>query len=251
MQDGQKIQAAQEVPEVRGMSEGERERLRARVEDIRERMRKAGDHGQVTLLAAVKYATPEQINALHRDCGINDIGENRVQQLLEHYEHLEDREHLRIHFIGSLQTNKVKYIVDKVCMIHSLDSLRLAEEIERRCAAIGRVMDVLVEVNSGMEESKGGVAPDAVEKFCLSLRDFEHLRLRGFMTMAPKCEKREDYLKFFLQTYRGCLDIWQKKLDNIDGESLPPVFSMGMSDSFEPAIAAGATAVRVGRALFA
>lgn len=232
------------------MQENEKERLCERVEEIRGRMRQAGDHGQVTLLAAVKYANIEQINALHRYCGINDIGENRVQQLLEHYDRLEDREHLRIHFIGSLQTNKVKSIVDKVCMIHSLDSYRLAEEIERRCGAIGRVMDVLVEVNSGEEESKGGIAPDAVENFCLGLRDFPHLRLRGFMTMAPKCEKREDYLKFFSQTYRGCLDIWQKKLDNIGGESLPPVFSMGMSDSFEPAIAAGATTVRIGRALF-
>ena len=84
--------------------------LQARVEDIRERMQAAGDHGQVTLMAAVKYATAEQINELHRNCGIDDIGENRVQQLLEHYDQLEDRENLRIHFIGSLQKNKVKYI---------------------------------------------------------------------------------------------------------------------------------------------
>jgi uncharacterized pyridoxal phosphate-containing UPF0001 family protein len=129
--------------------------LQARVEDIRERMRAAGDHGQVTLMAAVKYATAEQINELHATCGIDDIGENRVQQLLEHYEKLADRDNLRIHFIGSLQKNKVKYIVDKVCMIHSLDSLSLAEEIEKRCAAIDKVMDVLVEINSGREASKG------------------------------------------------------------------------------------------------
>ena len=146
--------------------------LQGRVEAIRERMRAAGDHGQVTLLAAVKYATAEQINALHRDCDIHDIGENRVQQLLEHYEQLEDRENLRIHFIGSLQKNKVKYIVDKVSMIHSLDSLPLAEEIEKRCSAIGRVMDVLIEINSGAELSKGGLLPHEVEDFCQNLGRF-------------------------------------------------------------------------------
>ena len=229
--------------------------LQKRVEDIRARMRAAGDRGQVTLLAAVKYATAEQINELHRECGVCDVGENRVQQLLEHYEGLKDKQNLNIHFIGSLQKNKVKYIVDKVCMIHSLDSLPLAEEIEKRCAAIGRVMDVLVEINSGREESKGGILPDEVESFCRKLSDFPHLRLRGFMTMAPKCENSAEYRKYFGETYRQCLDIWQKKLDNIgsidDSAQKPaPVISMGMSGSFEAAIAEGATIVRIGGALF-
>lgn len=229
--------------------------LQTRIEDIRARMRAAGDEGQVTLLAAVKYADVDQINLLHAACGVNDIGENRVQQLLAHYEGLEDKEHLRIHFIGSLQKNKVKYIVDKVCMIHSLDSLPLAEEIEKRCAAIGRVMDVLVEINSGREESKGGLAPDEVEDFCQKLSAFPHLRLRGFMTMAPKCENSDEYRKYFRETYRQCLDIWQKKLDNIGSmenrvTKEPPVISMGMSGSFEAAIAEGATIVRIGGALF-
>ena len=229
--------------------------LQARVADIRARMKAAGDTGQVTLLAAVKYATAEQINELHRDLGILDIGENRVQQLLEHYDKLENKHELRIHFIGSLQKNKVKYIVDKVCMIHSLDSLSLAEEIEKRCAAIDRVMDVLVEVNSGCELSKGGLMPDQVEDFCRALAEFPHIRLRGFMTMAPKCENLAQYRKYFGETYRQCLDIWQKKLDNIYKTPImpaqaSPVFSMGMSDSFEAAIAEGATIVRIGGALF-
>ena len=230
-------------------------RLQAKVADIRARMRAAGDEGQVTLLAAVKYATADEINELHATCGIDDIGENRVQQLLEHYEKLEDKQNLRIHFIGSLQKNKVKYIVDKVCMIHSLDSLSLAEEIEKRCRAIGRVMDVLVEINSGAEASKGGLLPHQVEDFCQKLGQFPHLRLRGFMTMAPKCENSDEYRKYFKETYRQCLDIWQKKLDNIySAESMPcndhPVLSMGMSGSFEAAIAEGATIVRIGGALF-
>ena len=229
--------------------------LQRRVEDIRARMRAAGDAGQVTLLAAVKYATADQINELHRECGISDIGENRVQQLLEHYEALEDKQHLNIHFIGSLQKNKVKYIVDKVCMIHSLDSLSLTEEIEKRCAAIGRTMDVLIEVNSGREENKGGLFPEDVEEFCRGLANFPHIRLCGFMTMAPKCENSAQYRKYFEETYRQCLDIWQKKLDNIGSmncmaQTTAPVMSMGMSDSFEAAIAEGATIVRVGGALF-
>ena len=221
--------------------------LLSRLEEIRARMRAAGDTGQVTLLAAVKYATAEEIDTLVREGGVCDIGENRVQQLLEHYEAMHCKDTARIHFIGSLQTNKVKYIADKVCMIHSLDSLRLAAEIEKQCGRIGKVMDVLVEINSGREENKGGLMPEEVADFCLALRDFPHVRLRGFMTMAPKCEKNEDYRKFFAETYQNALDIWQKKLDNIGGT---PILSMGMSGSFEAAIMEGATLVRVGGALF-
>ena len=229
------------------MTEQQTEQLCARVQDIRARMRAAGDTGHVTLMAAVKYATAEQIDALVEHCGVYDVGENRVQQLLEHYEAMHSRSTARIHFIGSLQTNKVKYIADKVCMIHSLDSYRLAQEIEKQCAKIGKVMDVLVEINSGREENKGGVMPEDAADFCLSLREFSHIRLRGFMTMAPKCEKIEEYRKFFAETYQNALDIWQKKLDNIGGT---PVLSMGMSDSFEAAVMEGATIVRVGGALF-
>ncbi len=229
------------------MTTENRHALLSRVETIRERMRAAGDTGQVTLLAAVKYATAEQIDALVQTCGVRDIGENRVQQLLEHYEQMQSKQQARIHFIGSLQTNKVKYIVDKVCMIHSLDSIRLAAEIEKQSARVGKAMDVLVEINSGREVNKGGLMPEEVADFCLALRDFSHVRLRGFMTMAPKCEKNEEYRKFFAETYQNALDIWQKKLDNIGGT---PVMSMGMSDSFEAAIMEGATLVRVGGALF-
>lgn len=215
--------------------------------DIRGRMRAAEERSgnrDVLLLAAVKYTDPAHVNYLH-GLGVNDIGENRVQQLLEHWEAL-DREDLRVHFIGTLQTNKVKYIIDKVCMIHSLDSQALAKEIEKQAAKHGIVMDVLAEINSGSEENKSGLAPSEVEEFCLSLSQYPHLRLRGFMTMAPKCENSEEYRKYFRETSRNCLDIWQKKLHNIGR----PVLSMGMSESFETAIEEGATIVRVGRALF-
>ena len=199
----------------------------------------------VTLLAAVKYTDTEHINYLH-SLGVCDIGENRVQQLLEHWEQL-DRTDLRVHFIGTLQKNKVKYIIDKVAMIHSLDSLSLAAEIEKQAAKHGIVMDVLVEINSGMEENKSGIAPEDVADFCEALGQFLHIKLRGFMTMAPKCEKKEEYRKYFHKTSQLCLDIWQKRLHNIGR----PILSMGMSDSFEVAIEEGADIVRVGRALFA
>lgn len=227
--------------------------MNANLDAIRGRIRaaeeaRAGDFSgePVTLLAAVKYTDAEHVNYLHRVLGVNDIGENRVQQLLEHWEQL-DREGLRIHFIGTLQSNKVKYIIDKVCMIHSLDSLSLASEIERQASRRGIVMDVLAEINCGREENKSGLLPEEVSDFCAALSAFPHLKLRGFMTMAPKCEKKEDYRKYFRETSQLCIDIWQKKLHNIDR----PVLSMGMSESFEEAIAEGATVVRVGRALFA
>ena len=217
--------------------------------DINGRIREAEarvGREDVRLVAAVKYTDAEHINYLHRVLGVNDVGENRVQQLLEHWETV-DRQGLNFHFIGTLQTNKVKYIADKVCMIHSLDSLRLAAEIEKQMAKLGRRMDVLVEINSGAEENKSGIAPVEAADFCAALRGFPHLNLRGFMTMAPKCEKNEEYRKFFQETFHLGLDIWQKKLHNIGR----PLFSMGMSGNFEIAIEEGADMVRVGRALFA
>ena len=200
---------------------------------------------QVTMLAAVKYADIGEINYLCDSLGVRDIGENRVQQLLEHYEGLNDKS-VNIHFIGTLQTNKVKYIVDKVCMIHSVDSLKLALEIDKQAAKKGVVMDVLVEINSGAEQSKSGALPIEVEQLCLDISKLGSLRLRGFMTMAPRCDDKREYLKFFGQTYAQALDIWTKKLHNID----EPVISMGMSESFEEAIACGADTVRIGRSLF-
>ena len=220
-----------------------RTRIREAKEESRERF---PDRDGVTLLAAVKYADTEQLRYLTETLGIRDVGENRVQQMLEHWEVLPDRENLRFHFIGTLQKNKVKYIIDKVAMIHSLDSLSLAREIEKQAAKRDRTVDVLCEINCGREESKSGLMPEEAEGFCLSLGDFPHLRLRGFMTMAPKCEKNEEYRKYFQETSQLCLDIWRKKLHNIGR----PVLSMGMSGSFEAAISEGADVVRIGRSLF-
>ena len=219
--------------------------LRARVENIRARMRAAGDTGGVTLMAAVKYASPEQIDALIEHCGVCDIGENRVQQLLERYDAL-DKENLRIHFIGKLQTNKVKYIIDKVCLIHSVDSLKLAAEIDRQAKKHGIKMDVLVEINSGREENKSGILPEDAKAFCLEIQKFDSINLRGFMTMAPKCENKSNYFKYFEETCKLVLDIWTILSHN----NSEMILSMGMSESYEEAILSGATHVRIGRSIF-
>lgn len=220
------------------------------VADVRKRISEArarSPHGaEVTMVAAVKYADIGQINHLCDALGVTDIGENRVQQLLEHYEGLNNKS-VNIHFIGTLQTNKVKYIADKVCMIHSVDSQKLALEIDKQAAKRGRVIDVLVEINSGEEESKSGVAPGDAEELCLAIQKLEHVNLRGFMTMAPKCDKKEEYFKYFGETFALALDIWTKKLHNISR----PILSMGMSESFDVAIECGADIVRIGRTLFA
>ena len=225
-----------------GYIENNLARIRAQISSAE---KSVGREGEVMLLAAVKYAEAEEIDKLI-ELGVTDIGENRVQQLLEHYEKI-NKEKVNIHFIGTLQTNKVKYIIDKVSMIHSLDSLKLAAEIDKQAKKRGVVMDVLVEINSGEEENKSGIFPADAEAFCMELGQFSGIKLRGFMTMAPKCDKKEDYLKYFKQTYAQVLDIWTKKLHNIDR----PVISMGMSESFEEAIACGSDIVRIGRSLFA
>ena len=224
--------------------------IKRNASEIRERIavsaKSSGrDAREISIVAAVKYADVDEINYLHTVCGINDIGENRVQQLLERYDAL-NKDNLKIHFIGKLQTNKVKYIVDKVQMIHSLDSEKLAAEINSRCEKIGKCMDVLCEINCGREKNKSGIMPEDAEAFCLDLQKYKNLNLRGFMTMAPICEKKEDYRKFFSETVKLVLDIWEKKLHNIER----PLISMGMSDSFEEAIACGSTVLRIGRSFF-
>ena len=214
--------------------------------DIKNAAEKYGRNPEeITVLGAVKYADADEINYLHKTAGIKVIGENRVQQLLERYDRL-DKEDLEIHFIGTLQANKVKYIADKVEMIHSLDSEKLAAEINKQCAKIGKVMKVLCEINCGREENKSGIMPEEAEAFCLSLSKYPYIKLCGFMTMAPICQNIEEYRKYFSETVDLALDIWHKKLHNIER----PVFSMGMSGSFEAAIAEGSTIVRIGRGLF-
>lgn len=222
------------------------------VGEIKERIanaaRTAGrDPASVTLMAAIKSADAEEINYIHHSLGIRDVGENRVQQLLERWDKLEGKDDLRMHFIGSLQTNKVKYIIDKVYLIHSLDSHRLAAEIDKQAKKHGIVANVLVEINSGNEESKGGIEPSEAEEFCLSLSQYDSIRLCGFMTMAPRCQRAEEYYGYFNRTRELAELIWHNALGRED----EPILSMGMSESYCEAIECGATLVRVGRCMFA
>lgn len=196
------------------------------------------------ILLATKYASAEEINYAHSK-GINKIGENRVQSLLEKYDKL-DRDGLDIHFIGTLQKNKVKYIIDKVSVIESLDSVELAKEIEKQAAKKDIVMDCLIEVNIGDEEAKSGVKKEEVLAFADALDAFPHIRLCGLMTMAPKCEEIDGYRKYFRESYNIFIDICEKKLHNVSRR----ILSMGMSDSFTAALSEGATLIRVGRAAF-
>ena len=197
------------------------------------------------ITVAIKGAEFEEIEYLVYRHRVAAICENRVQQFLERYERLSEL-NVPIHFIGSLQTNKVKYIIDKVDMICSLDRIELAREIDKQARKVGIVMDVLIEINSAREDSKGGVMPENLEAFVDEVVQFEGIKVRGFMTMGKKCEKNSEYLKYFCETSQLVLDILQKKGHNICGS----ILSMGMSDSFVPAAQAGATMIRIGRKMF-
>ena len=210
----------------------------------------------IKLLAATKTVDVDTINFAIRN-GITHIGENRVQELLEKYDDI-CKDKVTIHFIGRLQTNKVKYICDKVSMIHSVDSLKLAKEIDRQCAKIGKVMEILVEVNIGEEESKGGIFASELEAFLKEISVFSNIRVMGLMCIPPRvltaeneeinASTKKSYKNnaFFEKIMKLFLDISQKKLDNIYMQEL----SMGMSDDFECAVCHGSTMVRIGRGLF-
>ncbi|MFA6948853.1 MAG: YggS family pyridoxal phosphate-dependent enzyme [Eubacteriales bacterium] len=213
--------------------------------DVRGRIKAAAGERAIRLCAATKTVPAEVINYAIDNLGLTEIGENRVQELLDKYEALH-RDKIKLHFIGSLQTNKVKYIVGKVDLIHSLDSVGLAQEIEKRSAKLGIISDVLIEINIGGERSKGGVPPEDVLGFYDSVSVFPHVRVCGIMAMAPKCDTNEEYCRYFEKTYRIFIDISGKRLHNIDS----PILSMGMSGSFEQAIACGSNMVRIGSAIF-
>lgn len=217
---------------------------------VRKRIEKAAyacgrDPADVLLLAAVKYASSEEIDYLSSHHGLCDMGENRVNTLLDHYEHTR-KENLNYHFIGSLQKNKVKYIYDKIRLLHSLDSYELALEIDKRCAPSGRVMSALVEINIAREESKGGILPESLADFVEEIKYKKSISIRGFMTMAPAKLSHSDYVEYFKQTKDISQKIWKEVLGN-EGT---PFLSMGMSGSLEAAVECGSSCVRIGSDLF-
>ena len=218
-------------------------RYDAAIEGIRNAEAACGRSG-VQLLVAAKYATSDELDALCRHRGLSAIGENRTDTLLEHYGEM--KTDVEIHFIGHLQRNKVKQIIDKVSLIHSLESLALADELQKQADKRGIRVRALAEVNIGREESKSGVMPEELRDFCLKLGEFPSIELCGFMTMAPKCPSQDEYYGYFKETYDLAIDIWKNTLHN----EHDPIFSMGMSDSYRAAIAAGATIVRLGSSVF-
>ncbi len=218
--------------------------VRETFERISAAAEKAGrDPSEIRLMAVTKTVAPEKINeAIKSGCDL--LGENRVQELLEKYESYDKS--AEIHFIGRLQTNKVKYIVDKVTMIESVDSIKLAEEIEKRCSKIDKIMDILLEVNIAGEESKGGFSPEEIPSVSEKIRDFPHLRLRGLMTIGRFGAEIEETRQYFKKMRHLLVDIKTKNIDNI----YINILSMGMSGDYELAVSEGATIVRVGRGLF-
>ncbi|MBQ9802720.1 MAG: YggS family pyridoxal phosphate-dependent enzyme [Clostridia bacterium] len=217
------------------------------LEDVKDALRlaeqAAGREGKTTLIAAVKYADDAELQEL-LSRGIGDVGENRVQQLLAHlpvYEAYQPR----IHFIGTLQKNKIKYIIDKVYAIHSVDTAELAAAIEKHAAAKNLTVRVFAEVNIAREEAKSGALPEELAALCRAITALPHLQLAGVMTMAPKCTRASDYRAYFAEVRSLAADIWREL--ELSGE---PLLSMGMSESFAEAVAEGTDYVRVGRRFF-
>ena len=218
--------------------------LAARLAVIRENLAKAseGRYPVPKLIAVTKTHPAEDILPL-RELGVTDIGENRVQELEEKLPALERNFH--IHLIGRLQSNKVKYIIEDVCLIHSLDRLSLAQEIDRQAQKTGRVMPVLVQVSPAGEEQKGGMPPEQVLPFLRKVREMPGLQVRGLMAVMPLTQD-EAYLSGL---FSGMRQLFERLRDEaVDGVTMEEL-SMGMSGDYMLAARHGATMVRIGSAL--
>ncbi len=213
-------------------------------ERIRAACARAGrSRSEVTLIAVSKTKPASMIEEVY-SFGQRDFGENKVQELTEKYEVLP--EDIRWHLIGHLQRNKVKYIVDKACLIHSVDSLRLAETIEEQAAKKGVTVPVLIEVNVAGEESKFGVSVEEAPVLAEKISHLTHLSLCGLMTIAPFVSDPEDNRDIFRRLKKLSVDIEAKNIDNVTMN----VLSMGMTNDYEVAVEEGATLVRVGTGIF-
>ena len=219
------------------------------VAKIKENMAKAAiaagrDPKEILLCAATKMndsgAVRQAIAA-----GVDCCGENRVQELTQKLSE-NAYEGAPVHFIGHLQTNKVKQVVGKVSLIHSVDSMRLLEAIHKEAARQGIRQDILLEINIAGEESKSGFAPEQLEDVLAKISDFSAIRVLGLMAIPPICQNPTDNHKFFQEMCKLSVDITAKKYDNVSVE----ILSMGMSDDYADAIACGSTMIRVGTAIF-
>ena len=201
--------------------------------------RKAED---VLLCAVTKTRTADEINEAI-DLGVTDIGENKVQEIMDKYDSVKP---VRWHLIGHLQTNKVKYIIDKVYMIHSVDSVHLMEAIDRPAKQHDVVMKILIQINISGEETKFGIRPDQIDEMIKCAERLSNVKVCGLMTILPKVDNCVSLRLHFVNIRQIYIDISQKKYNNISMQYL----SMGMSGDFEEAIEEGSNMVRIGRAVF-
>lgn len=222
--------------------------IKNNLEIIREKIEKAAFKAnrkpeEIKLVAVTKTATAEQIKEAI-NAGVKIIGENRVQDAKEKYQIL--TADIKWHLIGHLQTNKVKYAVEIFDCIHSVDSIKLAQEIDNRSKQFGKKMDVLIEVNVSGEETKYGIKPEEVESFLKEISEFSRIRVRGLMSIAPIAEDKEEVRPYFRKLRELSEEIKDKNIKNVKMDYL----SMGMTEDFEVAIEEGANMVRIGRGIF-
>lgn len=221
-----------------------KENLKQVEENVRKACEKAGrDRSEVTLIAVSKTKPVEMLQEIY-DAGVRDFGENKVQEMTEKYDELS--KDIKWHMIGHLQRNKVKYIIDKACLIHSVDSYRLAEEINIQAKKKNVIMPILIEVNIAKEESKFGVFKEDVLKLAEEIASLENVRIKGLMTIAPYVEDSEENRQYFHNIKQLSIDIGKKNIDNVSME----ILSMGMTGDYMVAIEEGSTMVRVGTGIF-
>ena len=197
----------------------------------------------VTLIAVSKTKPVETLKEAY-DLGVRVFGENKVQELTDKYEALP--KDIQWHMIGHLPRNKVKYIIDKVALIHSVDSIRLAETIEKEAAKHNITANILIEVNVAKEESKFGLMPEELDELIDKIKDFNHIQVKGLMTIAPFVENPETNREIFRSLRKLSVDISNKNVDNVNVS----ILSMGMTNDYTVAVEEGATMVRVGTGIF-
>ena len=221
-----------------------RENLKSVYDKIRKHCEEKNIDADSLKLIAVSKTKPVEMIREAYDCGVRDFGENKVQEILEKYDKLPDD--VRWHMIGHLQTNKVKMIIDKVVLIHSVDSLNLAKCIDKEAKKKGIKVNGLIELNLGGEESKYGFSKEELYENIEEIAKLENLCIKGLMTVAPYVDKEEKNREIFKEMKRISVDINTKNIDNVNMEYL----SMGMSNDFLVAIEEGATFVRIGSLIF-
>ena len=222
--------------------------LKNQLEEVEKQIQKACDRSgrsreEVTLIAVSKTKPLSDIETAIQ-CGMMEFGENKVQEILEKVPQLPSD--IRWHMIGHLQKNKVRQVIEHVVMIHSVDSVALAEQIEKEAAKRNLEMDILLEVNVAGEESKFGFAPEKTEEAAREISKFSHVHIQGLMTIAPFVENSEENRSVFQKLYQLHVDIKSKNIDNVN----MAVLSMGMTGDYEVAIEEGADMIRVGTGIF-